>query len=608
MAEERDRLLTILCRDNCEASANNAMKLARFMGISRVEQLNLCEKDWVEVERQLCMTHGGGCLMAHAGQLLKAAELPGHVRYLKSLLLRRPCHLFLYGFSGHSSEIDLLKELTEGAFVSARPVNGDHRTYGVNFCNLSGHKWPEIRFSVKEDNSSVTFVGERKLPGVDVLMTLDSKPFLVKVRVGKSCIFLAGCEQPADTDASVPKGKSFLSYFSSVVPGIIFLRDTFGDRCWHNPFPKACFIIDDPLLRRQYGFLNYEALLRNMVSQDVCTSVAFIPWNCRRTSKHVAGLFLSHPERYSLSIHGCDHTRAEFGSQDEEVLLGTAMEALRRMDTHASLSGLPFDKVMVFPQGLFSKAALKALESSRYLAAVNTTPYPIDMGDGSFKLAELLDMTVSRFSNFPLFVRRYPTQLAEVVFDLVLGKQVLLVEHHGYFRDGGDAFAELVGTVNQLDSRLEWQGLSKVCAAAQLRRMTEDGEVHVRFYTNHFFFRNVTDSMKDYVLFRRYVEDDRTIRVIVNGCETDSTVEGDWIKIRVSLKEHEAAELAINYPDSLTQAVRPNRVNRTNRARVFIRRRLSEFRDNWVDKWRRYGCAWMDGWKRFVGQYGRTIG
>src|SRR5262249_39112641 len=152
--------------------------------------------------------------------------------------------------------------------------------------------------------------------------------------------------------------------------------------------PHACFIVDDPLLKRRYGFLDYQRLLDLMERERFCTSLAFIPWNFKRSDPGVAKLFATHPDRYSLCVHGCDHTRGEFGITDQHLLRAKSQKSLERMALHRKRSGLRFDNIMVFPQGIFSTAAMDALKSCDYLAAVNSTGYPVD-NDGHLLLQDL---------------------------------------------------------------------------------------------------------------------------------------------------------------------------------------------------------------------------
>src|SRR5690242_8428366 len=115
-----------------------------------------------------------------------------------------------------------------------------------------------------------------------------------------------------------------------------------------------------------------------MEKRKFSTSIAFIPWNFKRSDRSVAELFAANPGSLSLCVHGCDHTRGEFGGNDCDTLESKSRQALARMRMHRTRSGLGFDEVMVFPQGIFSTAAMKALKRSGFLAAVNSTAYPVD--------------------------------------------------------------------------------------------------------------------------------------------------------------------------------------------------------------------------------------
>ena len=75
------------------------------------------------------------------------------------------------------------------------------------------------------------------------------------------------------------------------VPAIIFLRAAFPGACWENPCKTARIIIDDPLLTRSYGFLNYDQLFKSLVSLRYGLTTAFIPSNYLRTSRKAARAF-----------------------------------------------------------------------------------------------------------------------------------------------------------------------------------------------------------------------------------------------------------------------------------------------------------------------------
>src|ERR1039458_1610506 len=92
----------------------------------------------------------------------------------------------------------------------------------------------------------------------------------------------------------------------------------------------------------------------------------------------VVGLLRSASERFSIAVHGCDHAAAEYSSTDGAWLEGTSSCALDRMEQHKRRTGMPFDNVMVFPQGRFSIEAISALKNCGFAAAVNTTLWAVD--------------------------------------------------------------------------------------------------------------------------------------------------------------------------------------------------------------------------------------
>lgn len=209
--------------------------------------------------------------------------------------------------------------------------------------------------------------------GVTEIITSDSHPAFIRADRHDVPVFFCTNPEIIDVDAVIPDGNfDVRNHFLSAVPAVAYLKWAFPATCWSTPEINACLVIDDPVLKPDYGLLNFEQLLAAMRSHNFSTSIAFIPWNWRRSVAKVVRLFKDNPSRYSLSIHGCDHTGSEFGIQRTDSLTWKAKQALQRMGRLESLAGIPFDRVMVFPQGKFSDAAMGVLKRVNYTAAVNT--------------------------------------------------------------------------------------------------------------------------------------------------------------------------------------------------------------------------------------------
>lgn len=215
----------------------------------------------------------------------------------------------------------------------------------------------------------------------------------------------------------------------------------------------ASIIIDDPLLRENYGYLNYRKLLKLMDVHNFVTTIAFIPWNYNRTEKKIADLFKERPDRFSLCVHGCDHTEGEFGKTDFDYLNGKVKLATARMIEHEKRTGITFDRVMVFPQGIFSDEAMEALRANNYLAAVNTEALPVS---GSLS------------SSFPFYLRHKPEEAIACVSD-----PTFIVLHHDYFKHGYERLADFVDEFNARVTNLKWDSVGNI-----VRCYVSNGEQH----------------------------------------------------------------------------------------------------------------------------------
>ena len=92
--------------------------------------------------------------------------------------------------------------------------------------------------------------------------------------------------------------------------------------------------MDDPYLKRRYGFVHFETLAQQLEKMRCALTIAFIPYNYSRSDHLTVELLRRCSDRFSISVHGCDHTGSEFASLDEAWLTGTTVCALERMEAH----------------------------------------------------------------------------------------------------------------------------------------------------------------------------------------------------------------------------------------------------------------------------------
>ncbi len=217
----------------------------------------------------------------------------------------------------------------------------------------------------------------------------------------------------------------------------------------------ACLVIDDPLLKPRYGCLDYRKLLEAMKEHNFFTEIAFIPWNYKRSDAKTVKLLADNPDYFGICIHGCNHTYNEFGGSNYKELSNLSATAMWRMEQHKRLTGLSYDPVMVFPQGLFSSVAMLALKKQGFLAAFNSSLRATDRNEPP---AQEYEKPATCIYDFPLFLRRYPKDKAYFIDDIAHGRPILIVEHPKIFQNGYKAITDVVDWINNLGN-IKWTSL-----------------------------------------------------------------------------------------------------------------------------------------------------
>jgi hypothetical protein len=395
--------------------------------------------------------------------------------------------------------------------------------------------------------------------------------------------YIAASEPAVDIDEPV-HGNFFdvRDSFGSTVPLVAFLRREFATAFGDPEVTGATLIVDDPSLKRRYGFLDFETVLAAMNHHDFSTTVAFIPWNWWRSRPRTAALFRAHPQRYSLAIHGCDHTAREFGTRSLPALERKIRLALERAERHRQRTGLSVSPIMVFPQGVFSADAALALQRSRFIAAVNTEVHPV--GDDALRteVRELWRVAITKYGGFPIFTRRYLSHgIENVAFDILLGKPCLLVAHHDVFSDGAQDLLAFISRLNALAHPLRWSSLEDVIHHSHLVHHISPGIRHVRMFANEMILHNRAPH-RETVVVTRAPSSAAIGRVTCDGRDLPWEQDGHQVRfqlevpaaspVRVHVEHHEAL-----HDDLPTESLR-------YRGHVLARRYLSEMRDDYVSR------------------------
>lgn len=289
---------------------------------------------------------------------------------------------------------------------------------------------------------------------------------------------------------------SISEVFSSVAPFVVFLRDVSGEYAWHIDGHYANFTIDDPWLIQPYGNLDYLTLLAAMKEHRFHTTIAFVPWNYNRSKPDLVAVFRQNPRYYSVSLHGNNHTHREFGEYSENPLAKQTediKQAVARMEKFRSMTGLSYDRFMVFPHGVAPEATFAQLNKYGFLGTANSLNVPLDRGAQENPLDRLRPYTTKYGGLLSLF--RYsaeaPISETDLAVSAYLGNPILVYAHQEAFQGGNAFITEVVDRINKLVPDAQWVSLGNLARHLYLQRKHSGGEgVDVRMLSHEAVITN----------------------------------------------------------------------------------------------------------------------
>ena len=548
--------------------------LAESLGIA-CESADVADAGLLDSIRRETALNPGAPLVLDAGSLQSRCP-PDQLAGLAAHLEQCEAKVLIVA-SGRGETVDrILRALTREA---VRGLVGG-RAGRVNFSESSKAYSQELAgFSfAREPGASVGLELAKGSPA-ETIMSLDQLPALALVKTGKTKVFIWATDTVFDMLRPLAAEKEFEQAADQYIPAMIFLRSVLGDQCWHNPNPGAGLVIDDPLLKKSYGFINFPRLLASARNRKYHVTLAFIPWNHWRSSPAKARMFLDHADCFSVCAHGCDHTNKEFGSADYEDLLGRNFRASQRMGWHRDRTGLAGEPLMVCPQEQYSLEAMRAFADSRQFAGlVCTACMPRNLSAPQICGADLLLPAQDSFFGFPVFKRHYWTDISIFAMALFLGKPAILVEHHEFFRGGPGGAEKFVSELAAVRPNLQWTSLAETARRTHWRRRLSAGRYEVRFFTDDFELEPEAETPAEYRLVRRVPESSPVRRVTANGAEIPFVHGGNWLSFELRPAAPQSLQIQVE-----VAPVRPKKEYShgfTYQASVALRRGLSEFRDN----------------------------
>jgi hypothetical protein len=558
------------------------IRLAEFLGIEyRSIQLEPTSGGWAEYLLRVA-PDGESCFVVNPRVLRAWTGADAIPESLGAFLAVQYRHLLVHALGPSWFDISILQSLSRGAFRAIREIREQDKSYVVS--DAAGdvcESFAGLTFGPTNSNNDRVFEWSREEKRARNLISIGDLPFMC-LQESESCkIWFLGSREVVDLEA--PIGEETPSrYFSQFVPHAMVLRSVFGHASWHPEGPYASIIIDDPLLQPNYGALNFEALLALMKRHNFFTTLAFIPYNFRRNSARTVRLFRENSDRFALCFHGNDHMGGEFASTDRELLDRLLCIAQRRMRAHRELTGLRCDRVMVFPQGKFSAEAMAAIQAHNFDGAVNTTPHPM-REPNCLTLAEVVQPAVLRYGDCPLFLRKPSRQTLseDVAFNAFFGRPTLIVEHHDVFEDP-EQLVQVAARINKTVPEVRWSSVGVALKNSILRKQAPDGVKCIRAYSRTIEITGEPEKEGRYMVEWETSTPFPGRQVFMDGVPIPfPDVESGAVRVPVDVPAGctRTLSMAWNAVPDKTQSL-----GLRHNAKAFVRRRLSEIRDNYLSK------------------------
>jgi hypothetical protein len=381
-----------------------------------------------------------------------------------------------------------------------------------------------------------------------------SAPLLVRVQSTSREMFVVPQETLLESSCGV-NSKDSIGTFASMAPFIFFVSYVAGEYAWHLDGHYANFTIDDPWLTQPYGNLDYEGLLAEMDRHTFHTTIAFIPWNFDRSEKRVVSLFRKRPDRFSICMHGNNHSHQEFGDYQRNPLtrqIADIKQGVARMERFHSLTSIPYDRFMVFPHAVAPEETFELLTAYGFSGTANSSNVPMS-SDPPDDLGSLFRPSASVYGGL-LSLSRHPV-LGEIprlqlAIESFFGNPLLFYSHENLFEGGARAFDHLADFVNQLQSDVKWTSLGEIARHSHLIRRRFDGNVDVLMFSSEMDLVNPDQEEREFFV-TKVGQSLVANSVTVNGSPVAFKRTGDIYRLSLSIPAHQVCKVRLLYENDL---------------------------------------------------------
>ena len=574
----RASLAVLLCRAEVTREDQNIARILDCFGVP-CKTVTVGGKNVDESSENYALLSSADCM----AELITQAEGPDPILPLP-LWVRKASSVYLYGFSQNDRSTMLLRLLTANPRANVRQIQPPETTAIItqdfaDMCGpMSGMRVP----LTLRDPEWACDLGCESGSFQSVIRTDQGEVFFGVTFAGVR-FYLSASRRTIDIGALAPEYFDVKKSFCESVPLVFYLKWAFRGASFGQSEINASLIVDDPPLKRRYGFLNFSEALDLMDRHNFATTIAFIPWNWRRTDPRTLRLFQTRPERLSVVVHGCDHTTSEFAERSPAVLNRKIRISCHRMERFRQRTACEADQIMVFPQGEFSPETGRALKLNGFVAAVNTEVAPAPQAFNKTTIADLWSLAIMRYGKFPIFTRRYLGHgIENFAFDALLGKPCLIAAHHEVFKDHARNLVDFIARLNSLRWNLVWRPLGEVIRRSFTNRRLDDGTSVIQMFAGSLVVKNPDAEARRMVVLKEEVDQECIQAVWVNQAPIEFSVEGGYLRFRLTVLPGETANVRVVYRNN-SEAIADRNSSGTN-IKVAAKRYLSEFRDNYLTR------------------------
>jgi hypothetical protein len=334
------------------------------------------------------------------------------------------------------------------------------------------------------DPSVVEFAPVPPRASAMVQASIDERPVWTRIRAGHAIHDAIGVAPRHCKAPDLLRDHFHAESWFPLLPVLDFLRAITADIAWEQSRLRATFMFDDPNLHSsKYGYLEFKRIAEQARLANYHVAIATVPIDAWYTNSSAVSVFDQNPEHLSILLHGNNHLSNELGRDyTEGQCLGLLAQALRRIESMESRTGLMVSRVMAPPHGACREIVLRSMQALGFEAAC--------MSDGSLRKGNShRDWPLAFGSNIAEFCDGFPiiprtgftkTISTKVRLAAFLGRPIIPTAHHLDCADGLETFNDLAALINSFGP-VCWADMKDIARSNfQVRR--SNGHLSVRSF------------------------------------------------------------------------------------------------------------------------------